>query len=145
MDLKTIEQDFREKVSDKVRISSEGVDRFRVFTPFMLEDGDHLSIVLKRDSGAWILSDEGHTYLHLAYILDGNDLQGETRDKLISNALSVSKVEDREGELIETVEDDQFGEALSIFVQALHKITELFMLEIRSKAKRTTSIGGHRP
>lgn len=143
MDPQRIEHDFREKVSDKVRISSEGMDRFRVFTPFMFDDGDHLSIVLKRDSGAWILSDEGHTYLRLTYILDGKDLQGETRDNLISNALSVFKVEDREGELIETVEGDRFGEALSIFVQALHKVTELFMLGIRSKAKRTTFIGGH--
>jgi hypothetical protein len=37
MDLQTIEQDFREKISDKVRISSEGIERFRVFTPFMFE------------------------------------------------------------------------------------------------------------
>jgi len=35
MDLERIEQDFRNKVCEKLKISSEGVERFRVFTPFM--------------------------------------------------------------------------------------------------------------
>ena len=43
MNLERIEQDFRNKVCEKLRISTEGVDRFCVFTPFMFEDGDHLS------------------------------------------------------------------------------------------------------
>ena len=51
MDLERIEQDFRNKVCEKLEISSEGIERFRVFTPFMFEDGDHLSVVLKRDNG----------------------------------------------------------------------------------------------
>lgn len=49
MALETIEQDFRQKVSAKVDLVAEGVDRFRVFTPFLFEDGDHLSIVLKKE------------------------------------------------------------------------------------------------
>src|SRR3989339_1227151 len=100
MDLQRIEQDFREKVCEKLKISSEGMDRFRVFTPFMFEDGDHLSIVMKRDNDSWVLSDEGHTYMHLTYDLDEKDLQRGTRQKVITNVLSMFRVEDREGELL---------------------------------------------
>lgn len=136
MDLKGIEQDFREKVSEKIGISSEDIDRFRVFTPFMFEDGDHLSIVLKMDNGAWILSDEGHTYMDLTYDLEEKDLQKGTRQKIISNALSVFKVQDREGELLVTVEDDQYGNALYSFVQGLLKITDVTYLS-RERVRST--------
>ena len=47
MTIKSIEQDFIEKVSEKIRIVPDGKDRFRVFTPFRFDDGDHISIVLK--------------------------------------------------------------------------------------------------
>lgn len=136
MNLQRIEQDFRDKVSSKLKISSEGVNRFRVFTPFLFEDGDHLSIVLKRDNGAWILSDEGHTYMHLTYDLDEKDLQRGTRQKIISNALSVFRVQDREGELIVIIENDQYGDALYSFVQGLLKITDVTYLS-RERVRST--------
>ena len=44
-----IERDFREKVCAEIRLLDEGVDRYRVFTPFQFDDGDHLAIVLKRE------------------------------------------------------------------------------------------------
>ncbi len=136
MDLHRIEQDFRNKVCEKLKISSEGMDRFRVFTPFMFEDGDHLSILLKRDNGSWMLSDEGHTYMHLTYDLDEKDLQRGTRQKIISNALSSFKVEDREGELIVTIEDDRYGDVLFSFVQGLLKITDVTYLS-RERVRST--------
>lgn len=128
MNTEMIERDFRKKVCEMLRISSEGVDRFRVFTPFMFEDGDHLSIVLKRENGTWILSDEGHTYMHLTYDLDEKDLQRGTRQKIITNALSVFTVHDREGELIISITDDRYGDALYSFVQALLRITDVTYL-----------------
>lgn len=128
MNTEMIERDFRKKVCEMLRISSEGIDRFRVFTPFMFEDGDHLSIVLKRENGIWILSDEGHTYMHLTYDLDEKDLQRGTRQKIITNALSVFTVHDREGELIISITDDRYGDALYSFVQALLRITDVTYL-----------------
>ena len=99
MSVETIQNDFRRIVCDNIRLASEGVNRFRVFTPFLFEDGDHLAIVLKREANGWVLSDEGHTYMHLTYDLDEKDLQRGNRQKVIGNALSVFSVEDREGEL----------------------------------------------
>jgi hypothetical protein len=77
--IETIEHDFKKKGCDKLKLTSEGVTRYRVFTPFMFEDGDHLSIILKRENGKWVLSDEGHTYMHLTYDIDERDLQRGTK------------------------------------------------------------------
>jgi len=136
MNTEIIEQDFRDKVCEKLKISTEGINRFRVFTPFMFEDGDHLSIVLKGENGKLILSDEGHTYMHLTYDLDEKDLQRGTRQKIITNALSVFNVQDREGELIIPIEDDRYGDALYSFVQALLRITDVTYLS-RERVRST--------
>ena len=66
MSINTIEQDFHKKVSAKVRLFPEGVERFRVFTPFLFENGDHLAIVLRKEGTRWVLSDEAHTYMRLS-------------------------------------------------------------------------------
>lgn len=136
MSIEIIKQDFREKVCEKLSISSEGVNRFRVFTPFMFEDGDHLSIVLKRENSNWVLSDEGHTYMHLTYDLDEKDLQRGTRQKIITNALSVFSVQDREGELVIPIAENQYGDALYSFIQALLKITDISYLS-RERVRST--------
>ncbi len=136
MTMETIERDFKAKVCEKIRLSSEGMDRFRVFTPFLFEDGDHLAIVLKREHATWTLSDEGHTYMHLTYDLDEKDLQRGTRQKVITNALSMFSVEDREGELLLRIADEQFGNALFSFIQALMKVTDVSFLS-RERVRST--------
>lgn len=136
MPLETIEKDFKRKVCERLRLAEEGVGRYRVFTPFMFEDGDHLAIVLKRENGHWLLSDEGHTFMHLTYDLDEGDLRRGTRQKLITNALSAFAVEDREGELLIKVPEERYGDALYSFVQALLKITDVSYLS-RERVRST--------
>jgi hypothetical protein len=46
-----IERDFHEKVCSNIRLMPEGYRRFRVSTPFLFQDGDHLAIVLKHEDG----------------------------------------------------------------------------------------------
>jgi len=128
MNLSETEQSFREKVCEKLWVDSEGIERFRVFTPFMFEDGDHLSIVMKRDDGKWILSDEGHTYMHLTYDLEKKDLHRGTRQKIITNALNVFQFQDREGELFLDIEKDQYGNALYSFIRGLIRIADVTYL-----------------
>lgn len=136
MSIDTIERDFHEKVSAKVRLAAEGIGRYRVFTPFMFEDGDHLAIVLKKEGSGWVLSDEAHTYMHLTYDIDERDLQHGTRQKIISNTLSMFQIEDRDGELVLDVPDERFGDALYSFVQALLKITDVSYLS-RERVRST--------
>jgi len=136
MPIETIERDFKQKVCENLRLTSEGVDRYRVFTPFLFEDGDHLAIVLKREQGRWILSDEGHTYMHLTYDLDEKDLQRGTRQKIITSALSAFSVNDRNGELTLGIQDNHYGDALYSFVQALLKISDVTYLS-RDRVRST--------
>ena len=128
MTIETIERDFYEKVSMKVRLAADGAERFRVFTPFLFEDGDHLSIVLKKDGSKWVLSDEAHTYMHLTYDLEEKDIRTGIRKKIIDNALSVFRIEDRNGELLLEVPDERYGDALYSFVQALIRISNVSYL-----------------
>ncbi len=128
MSVKAITQNFRQKVCDQVRVEAEGVDRYRVFTPFLFEDGDHLVVVLKQEDGRWVLSDEGHTFMHLTYDLDEKDLWSGSRQKIISNALAAFSVVDRNGELVLSIDDDQYGDALYSYVQALLKISDVSYL-----------------
>ena len=142
MSIGAIERDFHEKVSEKVRLAAEGIERFRVLTPFLFEDGDHLAIVLKRESGRWRLSDEAHTYMHLTYDIDERDLHGGTRQKIISNALSTFQIEDRDGELVLDVPDERYGDALFSFVQGLLKISDVSYLS--RERVRSTFMGDFR-
>ncbi len=136
MSIETIERDFHEKVSAKIRLAAEGMERFRVFTPFLFEDGDHLTIVLKKEGARWVLSDEAHTYMHLTYDIDEEDLHSGTRQKIISNALSTFRIEDRDGELILDVPDERYGDALYSFVQSLLKISDVSYLS-RERVRST--------
>ena len=124
----SIEQDFQKKVSQQISIVPEGIGRFRVFTPFRFDDGDHLAIVLRQHDANWVLSDEAHTFMHLTYDIDEQDLHRGNRQKIISDALSVFHVEDRDGELVLNVPDHNYGDALYSFVQALLKITDVAFL-----------------
>jgi hypothetical protein len=132
----SIERDFKEKVCAEVRLVSEGVNRYRVFTPFQFDDGDHLAIVLRRNGKSWVLSDEGHTLMHLTYEIDEKELLRGNRQKIIGNALSAFGVEDHEGELVLPVSDDHFGDALYSFAQALLKISDVTFLS-RERVKST--------
>ena len=128
MSVQAIERDFHKKVSSKIWLAAEGVERFRVFTPFTFDDGDHLDIVLRKDGVRWVLSDEAHTYMHLTYDMDEKDLHSGTRQKIISNTLSTFQIEDRDGELVLDVPEERYGDALFSFVQGLLKISDVSYL-----------------
>lgn len=136
MELDGIVRDFKSKVCEQLQLVPEGMGRFRVFTPFLFEDGDHLAIVLKREQNKWLLSDEGHTYMHLTYDLDEKDLQSGTRQRIITNALSSFTVDDRNGELIALIPDERYGDALYNFVQAILKVSDVTFLS-RERVRST--------
>lgn len=123
-----IERDFRVRVCQELSVVPAGIDRYRVDTPFMTDDGDHLVVVLKQQQGQWLLTDEGHTFMHLTYDMDEKDLYRGTRQQLISNALATFSVDDKDGELLIPVEGEQFGNALYNFVQAILRINDVSYL-----------------
>ena len=123
-----IEKEFKNKVCDEIHLFQEGVNRFKVFTPFSFEDGDRFSIVVKNNSGKWFLSDEGHTLMHLSYEIDEKDYRSGNRERIISNVISSYGMSDIAGELIMPVIDNDFGDALYSFVQALVRISDVTYL-----------------
>ena len=119
-----VERDFREKVSNEVRLIAEGRGRYLVFTPFCFKDGDHLTILLKQNGTRWFLSDEAHTYMRLSFDIDVQELLRGPRQKIIAKTLAEYGIEDRDGELLLEPSDEQYGDALNSFIQALLTITE---------------------
>ena len=136
MDISTIEKDFKNKVCEKIRLLPEGKERFKIFTPFMFNDGDHLVSSLRKTPEGWIISDEGHTYMHLSYEIDIKDLEKGTRQKVIDSALSMFRLQDQDGEITIKVENELFGDALFSFIQGVSKIIDVSYLS-RERVKST--------
>jgi hypothetical protein len=115
-----IARSFKRKVGQEVQLEAEGLDRFIVYTPFQFDDGDHYVIVLRKQDGNWVLTDEGHTFMHLSY--GEVDISSGTRAKVIDEALANYRVVNDSGELRLAVPGKEFGDALFSFVQALGRI-----------------------
>ena len=99
-----------------ITLIADGDNRYRIESPFHFTDGDFIVILLKNENGTWIFSDECHTYMHLADSLQ--DCRIEDARKILSNF----DIEDRGGELISKVVDNQFGEALKNYTDAIKAI-----------------------
>ena len=136
MAIEAIEEEFRRKVCSQIHLRPEGINRYRVFTPFVFDDGDNLAIVLKDEDGAWTLTDEGHTLMHLTYSVDARELERGTRQKVIASVLSRFGLENNRGELAIRITGDRFGDALWSFIQALIRISDLTYLS-RSRVYST--------
>jgi len=121
-----IVDDFRKKVCQEIRLTSEGINRYMVFTPFMFDDGDHLSILLKKENDHWYLTDEGHTFMHVSY--DEIDVERTTRSKIIDTVISSYGIQNDNGELKAIIKADAYGDTLYSFVQGLIKITDVSYL-----------------
>lgn len=123
-----VERDFREAVSARIELVADGAERYRVLNPFLFEDGDHFSIVLRREGERWVLSDEGNTWMRLTCDLSEKDLLRGTRQKVVSDALSLFEIEDRAGEFVIPVAGERYGDALLSFVQGISRVSSVALL-----------------
>lgn len=136
MKLVNAEKEFKEKVCKEIRLLQEGTHRYRVFTPFLFDDGDSFSIVLKKSGNDWLLSDEGHTFMHLSYDIDIDSLDKGTRAKIISTTLNSFGVSEKTGVIFSTLTEDNMGNVFYNYIQALIKITDVTYLS-RERVKST--------
>ena len=132
----SIEKEFKEKVCKEVTLLEEGIDRFKIFTPFQFDDGDHFSIVLKKFNDNWLLSDEGHTYMHLSYDMDIDSIEKGTRAKIISNTLYNFGISEKDGVLFTKLNGGNYGNIFYNFIQGLIKISDISYLN-RERVKST--------
>jgi hypothetical protein len=136
MDRDTLQAAFQTTLGDQVHLVPESEDQYSVLSPFQFDDGDLMSIVLRREGGRWVLSDEGTTYMHLSYDLDEKDLERGNRARIIANTLSAFGLEDRSGELILPVSEGRWSNALFDFAQALSRIANVTYLN-RERVRQT--------
>jgi hypothetical protein len=128
MNAHDIETIFQQQIAGQVTLVADGPQRYVIHSPFIFDDGDCLGIILKKEHGQWVLSDEGTTYMHLSLTLDELSLGQGPRQAIIASALSMFGITDRDGELIIPVEHDNAGVALYDFIQGLLKISDLTYL-----------------
>ena len=115
--------------------------RYLIFTPFCFNDGDHLTILLKRDGPRWVLSDGAHTFMRISFDIDVQELLRGPRQKIIAKTLAEYGIEDRDGELLLEPSDEQYGDALNSFIQALLTIIECGSPEVmESLAPHSSSL-----
>src|SRR5438552_3705931 len=129
MDVKeTIEKNFKETVCREIVLIPEGQNRYQVLTPFRFNDGDHFAVVLKKSGDNWLLSDEGHTFMHLSYRMDIRSLEKGNRAKIISDTLSDFGIRDENGVLTSTLDLANSGNIFYDYLQGLTKITDVTYL-----------------
>lgn len=131
-----LEKDFKEKVCSEISLYSEGKNRFKVFTPFQFDNGDHLSIALVNSEKGWILTDEGNTFMRLSESMDVNFLEKGKRSEILNQILKTYSIIDYEGELVSEIEKGQYGNSLFSFIQGLVQISDLNFLK-RDTVKST--------
>ncbi|MFA5880110.1 MAG: DUF1828 domain-containing protein [Candidatus Margulisiibacteriota bacterium] len=134
--IKDIEQELKKKVCEQIEIFEEGISRFKVFTPFHFDDGDEFVIVLKVSGDEWIITDEGHTYMHLSYLMDVKDLEKGSRQKLLTKILLSFGLQENNGELFIKINQKEIGNAFYNFVQGLIKISDITFLN-KDRVKST--------
>jgi len=124
MTINDIQDSFKTTVDRSVKLFPEGVNRYQIFTPFHFDDGDHFVITLQKDnSGNWIITDEGHTYMHMSYEMDVSSLNSGPRNSLIEAALEKYGVEEREGQILARIDDfENAGNILDNFIKCLTSI-----------------------
>jgi hypothetical protein len=126
MDRQDIERAFKDSVCEEVELASAGIDRYLVHVPFTFEDGDHYVVLLKRDNGQWVLTDEGHTLMHVSY--DVPEFDRGTRRSIIDRVLAGLGLEDQQGELRLQIPEERYGDALFSYLQAITRITDVSFL-----------------
>jgi hypothetical protein len=122
MNATELQKEFKRKICEEIEVEPEGLDRFVVYTPFMFDDGDHFAIILKNVNRRWVLTDEGHTFMHMSY--DEVDVSRGTRKSIIDQTLLNFHTVNDAGELRLEVPGEAFGDALFSFIQALVKISD---------------------
>jgi hypothetical protein len=128
MTLQDIVKEFKVSACGEINLESAGLDRYIVDVPFTFDDGDHYVVLLKKEGQNWVLSDEGHTLMHLSYDLRDKEYEKGNRQKIIDEVLNSHQIRNVDGELVLTIPQSRYGDALFTFVQVITKITDVTFL-----------------
>ncbi len=106
-------------------------------TPFTFPDGDHYPIYLSETrTGGLLISDGGHTLLHLSYENEVDKFLKDTRGLLLEQIISEHGLEYKEGQFFMETSVDEAAQTLFRFGQALTRVYDLTFLN-RSRVAST--------
>lgn len=119
-----------EAIGQQVEVDEQGLLRYTVRTPFTMEDGDHYNIVLRgqADTGAWVVTDEGDTLMHLSYRTALQSLRKGNRKDIMGRLFRQYGIDEIQGELRINTNQNDLGNAVFTFLQALTRVTDLTYL-----------------
>lgn len=111
--------------ASQFKFVEEKPDRYRIETLFVLPDGDHVTLILKKDGDDWILSDEGATLMRLSYAID---ISPEVLRDAVKHAHKQFDVRYHYGELVKIVDPRWFGPQLHELLQAMLQLNNLITM-----------------
>ncbi len=132
VEIETLRNDFKKKIANSLDLVESGIARYTVLHPFTFDDGDHFVILLKKIGSKFILTDEGHTLMHLSY--SDLDLGKGGYKEIIDTTVAAFNLHNEKGELTLDIPEDKYGDALFSYLQALTRIADIKYL-VRERIK----------
>ncbi|MCL2147886.1 MAG: DUF1828 domain-containing protein [Methanomassiliicoccaceae archaeon] len=114
----------QKSVCSGVEIEEKGIDRYVVHTDFTYPDGDEIRIILKKQDGQWIFTDEGHTLMWLSY--EDLYITAESkRSDLLARTLAYNHAEIVDGRICVKFKESEIRGAIHSMIQAIIQIADL--------------------
>lgn len=128
MDASELIDNLKGSICSGLEVEPHTMNRFIVHTGYTYPDGDELHIIMIKEDGYWIFSDEGHTMMWLSYEdFDLTDSRGITLNRILkTNGTSLT-----DGTLsisIDTDNMDSIGLSLESMIQSEIQIADLIHL-----------------
>ena len=129
LDEAALERTLCDRLCVSIRIHRRDDGVLMLDTPFTFPDGDHYAIYLSdTPSGAVLLSDRGHTLMHVSYEHDVDAFYEGPRAALRERIVREAGIEEHDGVFSVETAPDQVADAVFRLGQALTKVYDLTFL-----------------
>lgn len=111
-----METPYQPRAAVSFEFHPDGPNQWHVSTPFYLDDGDGLAVILRRFADRLELTDQAHTRMRMGL------LAPDWPDSTIARICAMHCLSERDGEFIATATEENLGERLIEFTQALLRL-----------------------
>lgn len=128
MDIDQFEKEIKKDICEEISLAQINTNKFRVITPFQFDDGDHIKIILKKVGADWVLTDEGHTLMHLNYYLDEDRLLEGNRERIIFETIENLSLKYDQGRIFSKIDEKSIGNKLFKLIQGIIQIDDVMYI-----------------
>ena len=111
-------EDLQRKIGKPFKVLEKGDGFFLISTPFVWDDGDHVSLVVREVEGQWLLGDGGHTFMRCSF-----DERASCDDW--QQVIVEFGVREKDGELYIPILNEQDSSAFLSLIRAMRKLVSL--------------------